>query len=96
MTYSVMLLKAIDNKILQILDAQSVCQLKSHLAVSFVFGKTRMFGLSRSLLFGFDGLVLFIVVMGSGRIFVVFVALDFGERATIPDTNNGRGGCGLI
>jgi hypothetical protein len=90
-----MLLKAID-KILQILDAQSVCQLKSHLAVSFGFGKARMFGFSRSLLFGFDGLVLFIVVMGSGRSFEVFVALNFGERATTLDTNNGRGGCGLI
>ena len=76
-----MLLKAID-KFFQILDAQSVCQLKSLLAVSFGFGKARMFGLS-SLLFGFDGLVLFLVVMGFGRSFVVFVALNFGETMAL-------------
>ena len=82
MTYSVMLLKAID-KFFQILDVQSGCQLKSLLAVSFGFGKARMFGLFRSLLFLFDGLVLFLVVMGFGRSFVVFVALNFGETTIV-------------
>ena len=50
MTYRFMLLKAID-KFFKILDVQSGCQLKSLLAVSFGFGKARMFGLSMSLLF---------------------------------------------
>ena len=81
MTYSVMLLKAID-KFLQILDVQSECQLKSLLAVSFGFGKAKMFGLS-SLLFGFDGLVFFLFAMGFGRSSVFLVALNFGGTTIV-------------
>jgi hypothetical protein len=77
-----MLLKAID-KIFHILDAQSVCQLKSLLAVSFGFWKARMFGLSSLVFIGFDGLVLFLVVMGFGRSYAVFVALNLGETTIV-------------
>ena len=89
-----MLLKAID-RIFQILDAQSVSQLKSLLAVSFGFGKARMFGLS-SLLFGFDGLVFFLVAMGFGRSSVASVVPNAGGTTNVTrnlDEIRFRGRC---
>jgi hypothetical protein len=66
MTYSVILLKAIE-KILHFLDVQtkSVPIEDSHCS-HFGFRKAGMFCLS-SFLFGFDGLVFFLVAMRFGR-----------------------------
>jgi hypothetical protein len=66
-----MLLKAID-KILQILNAQSVRQLKSLLAVSFGFGKARIMFCLSSLLFGFDGPFFFLPWDLAGVVYLLY------------------------